>query len=216
MMKLLQVVMARSLWLFPTGEANPRGLSMLHVLPMIKERYGFMDVPDVREAVVDDQKAMSFRRGRYSTSEGDLEVSFALYRDGLVADTRHSTAMTDAFLEDLLGWLVESERLVRPSAIRKGYLSNVSFTTDGSLVKFHRAFATLAKAVSAATYLPRASFDLTGLTFGQDPAGSGNSPVFRIERDSTEPFDSKRYFSSAPLDTDQHLGVLTDFLKAIE
>ena len=55
---------------------------------------------------------------------------------------------------------------------------------------------------------PSLAFDVTGISFGADPISKAQHPPFKLERDIQAPFEHNRYFSSAPLPTDEHLTLL--------
>ena len=59
-------------------------------------------------------------------------------------------------------------------------------------------------------------FEMTGFTFHYDKAKyPAHSPVaFKLERRAENPFEKEVYWTEAPLSTDDHLAVLTEFEQA--
>jgi hypothetical protein len=58
---------------------------------------------------------------------------------------------------------------------------------------------------------------VTGIFFGYDTTHTKPyAPIFTIERRADVPFVENKYFSTAPLPTDEHLKVLEDFEAALK
>jgi len=62
---------------------------------------------------------------------------------------------------------------------------------------------------------PISSVDVIGITFGADPSSKAQLPPFRLERDAQAAFDDARYFSAAPLTTEDHWKLLLQLEGAL-
>jgi hypothetical protein len=214
-MKLLTVNFARSVWLFNTGDLNPHGLALNPILENIQRRYRFMvfPKPEVRSPPED----LEFKNGTFALNGQHIEISkFTVYGDGLVAETRHSSAATDKFLEDLLGFAVSDYHLAfDPQAIkRKAYVSELIISTDVRIHELTEKIAKFSKLLSEQTDGDvKHEFHNTGFRLSTDPALQ-IAVMFIFERQAGVPFDQRRYFSQAPFTTERHLQLL-DSLESI-
>lgn len=215
-MKLLSIIAARSTWLFPLTDLNPRGRYIHPVVKRLPDRYEFVKYPEETEDVKEGAK---FENGKFQTSRGHaITVSLALYEWGIVGDTRSSTTDSDEFLDDMLNWLctefglAPSQEMVRS----KVYLSAVHIHMDGSLNLLNPNLEPFARQLSSKVvgYDP-VMFETFGIMFWKDPKKTGPEFSFRLERAETEPFSQQRYFSSAPLQTETHLELLEELERIL-
>lgn len=129
---------------------------------------------------------------------------------GVVIDTRSSTADAEHFLMDATDW---AERFFgadhAPDRLgRKVFLSELSFYSKALFgllnPKFQRIATRLGEVVTHYAREPH-TFAPFGLSFHVDPPTHLGALNLRIERLAGNPFWENKYFSSAPLPTDQHL-----------
>src|SRR5216684_2668536 len=101
-MDLVNVAIARSIWLFDVAELNNHG-RRLHpdVLDIIREHYDFDDEADPPKP----EDKFKLLNGQYQASHALVNVSLQIFSDGMWAETTSNTNVSDAFLEDLLHWL---------------------------------------------------------------------------------------------------------------
>lgn len=136
-MKLLSIASARSVWLFPFNDLNPRGKALMPMLQPLIERYKFIKFPQKPEELVSSStNPLEFHEGAYTTKEGnEIVVNLRVYNDGLIADSRSSTADSDAFLHDLLSWGSEAYGLTNYAKVirRKLYTSELHVQMEKSL-----------------------------------------------------------------------------------
>ena len=121
-MKLVQIKLARSIWLFDIRDLNPKGKDLVaELVEWIEGKYSFAVAPDpdnpmgeaasAKSAAPPQQPAphgpggMTFQRGRFQAQEEIfVEISsLTIYDDGVVVDTTSSTEDGDRFADDLLG-----------------------------------------------------------------------------------------------------------------
>jgi hypothetical protein len=208
-MKLLNVALARSVWLFNTEDMNPRGMDLVPILAGIQARYKFQRHPTKIEEVYPTDGGIKFGSGSFKSEDCQILVqALTVFNDGLVAETRHSTVVTDAFLVDLLGFITRAYGLAFDPAmvLSKGYFSELMVTTDANLAALTDKFERLANLLSAEE--PPRSFKASGIRFGTDPAEGGIPTQFIFERRVGIAYGQKRYFSQAPFSTARHLQIL--------
>src|SRR5260370_13395488 len=106
-MEVINVRGARSIWLVDTRHLNPRGMSLYPIFAAIKDRYKFQTFPRTpEELALTNPQGVTFGGGVFAVEDRYHAVNKAtMYADGFVADTGSSTAFSDAFLEDLLGFV---------------------------------------------------------------------------------------------------------------
>ena len=211
-MRLVSVSIARSIWLVPFEEINPLGVDILPVLLAIRQRYGFQKWPKLEDLAQDAPNGFQFGSGSMKLPEGlQIEVAaFTIFKDGLVADTRHATTASDVFLNDVLLFLAEKHGLIYDSSMirEKNYVSEVVVSAEVNLSETCERMARFTKLLS--TTLGE-SFAATSIRFGTSPTGAKGGISFTFEYRAGLPFDHKRYFSQAPCATDQHLKLLEEF-----
>jgi hypothetical protein len=213
-MQLLNVITARSVWLFDIAELNPRGKALFpDLFEWLKDAYDFQKVPSSLTDV-DDTKAFVFSNGQYQAKEEIfVHVELKIYNDGLMANTQSSTRDTDRFLEDvLISASAEFSLNFRPEMIRKKlYLSelNVSSLKHFANPGFERFATKIAQATSSNGPF---DFEFGGVSFWPRQTFPPLAvAAFHFERKLNTDRDQHKYFSRAPLQTDDHLQLLTDF-----
>src|SRR5438874_7481889 len=87
-MQLLNVITARSVWLFDIAELNPRGKALFpDLFEWLKEAYDFQKVPSSLTDV-DDTKAFVFSNGQYQAKE-EIFVHVELDRKSTRLNSSH-------------------------------------------------------------------------------------------------------------------------------
>jgi hypothetical protein len=217
-MELLNVNVARSVWLFPISELNPRGKTVMpELLEWLKDNYSFDKGPSSVAELDPTTKAFVFERGQFQVKEEIfVDVGLKVFNDGLVAETQSSTHDADAFIEDVLTEGAKEFSLVyKPQMIgKKLYYSELYVYSAKSLVginpKASEFAAKIASSVPAKLGMP---FEVAA--FGFWPTQPPVPPIvlgpFRIERKlQTLPTEGK-YYSTAPMHTEDHLQLLDEF-----
>lgn len=222
-MEVLSVLTARALWFVELRDVNPRGIALQRtLLPALAERYRFTtypyDKPDNHPT--DDAPGFRFREGEFTNSEGvQIIVNLAIHDDGIVADTRSSTKDSEVFLTDLLQWAVKEFGLVfRPDMVhRKGYLSELNVSPSVPLNSLHPGLDKIATRLSSLVSTPDypVHYEPAGIFWSGDPTLELKPAAFRFERRLDAPFATNRYYTQAPLQTDQHLELLDELEELI-
>jgi hypothetical protein len=210
-MKLLSVIIAKSLWLFPVFDLNPKGQSLFPVMDWLIKTYKFQIFPPANDPF-DLAKGIKFENGIFQNKEGNqIILSLTVYNDGLVADTRSSTQDSDAFLEEMLTTISEPFKLQSFESVtrRNTYLSQLFISTDKSLEKINPKLNELARFLSDNVEgYKNLSYEFASLSFGTENAGTISPHPFIFERAVNTPFSENRYYSSASLATNKHLELL--------
>ncbi|MDO9211688.1 MAG: hypothetical protein Q7V48_13215 [Deltaproteobacteria bacterium] len=215
-MELKSVNLARSIWLGPLIDLNPRGINIYPIIiPLLIDSYKFKIFPSPKEKI-DEGGGLKFEQGEFKTKEGalPLAVNLTIFRDGLVADTRSSTKETDDFLREILTRLSEELNMSDYRKVIKkiNYLSQIFISTDKSLELINPRVKEISDYLSRTILgFEKTSFELGGIFFWADQRLPINPVPFMIERALGVPFGENRYYSSAPLQTDEHFQLLKKF-----
>jgi hypothetical protein len=214
-MQLSAVVLARALAFVESYDLNPRARAFYpDLVKGIVEKFGFLKFP-IKPEDFDEEKGVEFIGGRW----GDVTVEkFTIYRNGLLLDTRITTAESQRVLLEGLGWaaatfgLVYDQKMIR----RWGYLSNLTFHSDCPFLlkgsqPVHKLNQRIYAAVSELSG-DKTAWEPTVLTLHSESIP--RRPVtaaFTIQRRADTPFSENKYYSEAPLPTDKHVTILEAF-----
>jgi hypothetical protein len=215
-MELLNVVTARAIWLFDINELNPRGRSIFpELFEWLEKEYRFGKAPQ-STTDMDETKGFAFSGGTFPVKQkGSVNVELKIYNDGLVANSWSSTHDTEAFLESCLRSAAEEFSLsFKPEIIRrKMYLSELNVKSIFQLGGINPMLSQLRDKLS--DLVPgnsKPSFEVGGITVSpvQGMTPQLLSP-FRLERKKNTSPEEHKYYSTAPLHTDDHLKLLDWF-----
>ena len=209
-MELLNVVKARSIWLFDFADLNPSGRRIsTELIEWLKAYYKFSKAPSSPDDI-DPTKALAFLDGSFAANASrPIAVDLRMYTDGFVADTRSSTDLSDNFLDDLLQRAAKQFELgYKPTTIRKKmYLSELSLHCDKSLEDVCPKLKAFADKVTTAL---NRSTKFSSVGWWTDPEMQSTLGQFRFERKYGAAFSDQRYYSVAPLRTADHLKLLEE------
>jgi hypothetical protein len=215
-MDILNVRLARSVWIFEARDLNPIGLNLLPLAASIKEKYKFLVWPNTPEQLLpDNPKGAVFQSGAFAVGNQVLTVNFTLYSDGIVADTGASTDHTDTFIEDLLVFGQQFGLIYRPDMVqRKRCLSELIVRPTRQLGSVCDKLGALASKLNQMVIPSEAFYEWTGFELGVEQRFANQPASFKFEREAKTPFELNRFYSCAPLRTDQHKNLLLE-LEAI-
>ena len=209
-MRILTQANARTLWYVRAEDINPNGLDLMPLYAGLQAHYKFRVYPVKLEELNPPIGGIVFGRGSFHLDDGQVVeiVRLEMFSDGLMLDTRHSTAVSDKILGDIITFASKTYRLTfEPSMVqKKAYVSEVVATTNvnlGSLSPKLQQFATLLADVCGEQLV----FQPDQIRFGTD---SARPPVsrFRFERQDGIHFSENRYCSIAPTTTEKHQQLL--------
>jgi hypothetical protein len=192
---------------------NPKGVDLFPTLSQaLINRYKFKKFPPQNSVPDESKEGIKFESGSFVVEEGQRIIIMALtiYADGVIADTRSTTAHSDAFLIDVLSHLSSELGIPSHESIvqEKKYLSQLFVSTDKSFDSINQKLKTIATYLSKNVYQGGIRFEFGGMSFWADQTDKFPPPPFSIERVVNVPFSENRYYTAAPLPTDKHLEVL--------
>jgi len=209
-MKLVAIRLARSIWLFPTYFANPKGVNTRPAAEGLKARYGFakspLDGPPPRQ-----NEGSRFEDGVFQGKNGNIAInSVAIHADGIVVDTRSSTSDGDAFLEDAFSYLSKEHSFPSLADLpaKRVYASELNVAFDNPPKILDPKLASFLK--EAGSILSKETggvADVVGFIVGPNTTSTSPNP-FRFEREIGVDFKENRYWSYAPTTTEAHIKLL--------
>ena len=214
-MELLNVIRARAIWLIYIQDINPNGRNInAYIIDWLRNKYKFLKCPSsIYER--NEGGALVFSDGSFKSKDGsNISVDLAIYNDGFIADTRSSTKDTELFIEDALYSLVKDFGLVYKQEMlrKKLYVSELTLRTDRQLNNINpRMQAFVRKIISMIGTDDPGLMELSSLSFWWDFRSSNGQSHFQFERAAGIPFSERRYYSRAPLHTEDHLSLLNEF-----
>jgi hypothetical protein len=214
----MSILLARAIAFIEVQELNPKGSAYFpDIAAALVRRFNFQIYPTKPEDF-NEEKGIKFADGKFS--DGTLD-SLQIFPHGILLDTRVSTDVSAALLATTLRWasselgLHYEEGMVK----RKAFSSQVTFESDMELVKLNPVLAKIGNAVSSnvsGTAGQPIVYEPTGIFLNLDQSLYKVTPGhFSIERREAVPFTDKKYFSSAPLPTQDHLSILQDFENSL-
>lgn len=189
----------------------------------IKERYGFIGVPtSIFELEVSDTQGLRFQHGKFvQDSRPVLIKSLEIYNNWVIATTESSTQDSDAFLSDMLAWLSGTDfTVVTYSYV--AYFSQLEVMLEasfGSAVSFLSSSMTkLGTLLSAYNNIGSIDIKMSGFSLNYDTTKrpDANWGGFTIERRTGHSYDENVYFTQAPLQTNDHIALLTEIENALK
>jgi hypothetical protein len=203
-------------------DLNPRGKYLLPLFDAVAARYSFLDYPKPAEIDLKDPKPYAFTRGLFQNGPGEpIGIGLDIWQDGLVAHTQSSTDDADAFLHDLLNWIVTDFGLVPYDKLllSRLYLSELWVRPDKALVSLNPNLQGLVDHINSLVkeFSNKALvFDVGAIAIWNDRtiAPSNFFSPFRFEKSEVAPFAENRYYSAAPVRTADHI-ILLDELEQI-
>ncbi len=208
-MKLLSVALARSLWFVDVSELNPGGKDIFaHLLPALVDDYRFKVFPTEGE---DFSQGIKLQQGEFVKEDGTvLSLNVTIFQDGIAADTYASTEDSDDFLEEAFQGLSDLGFVYDPGMIRrKAYLSHVNVTCAKPLSLLNPKLDDLAIQISSALGGSPA-FGFAAIEFWPDQTQVYKPSTFSFQKRVGDHFEDNRYWSQAPLPTNEHLKLLDD------
>ncbi|HXK28009.1 MAG TPA: hypothetical protein VJ646_07125 [Candidatus Binatia bacterium] len=216
-MKLISVKLAREVWLFPLRDLNPQGKYLMPLLAKLIQRYRFANIPNIPDAIKANQGLLLGAGAFTDKKYGEVSVDLAIHADGVVGDTRANTEATDAFLGDVLKWVVEEEGLRPPKDMKKQYLSEVYIESERPISALNPRLNKVAKLLSSkVSGFDPTTFDVAGIIFGSTTGAYEKPLPFRIEREINVPYTQNRYYSAAQLATNDHLEVIKLLIESLK
>lgn len=218
-MKLLSIRTARFVGLIETAELNPRGLSVYpSLIDGLVEKYNFEIFPD-EENELDETKGIVFENGVWGKNAID---KVAIHSEFIIVETRSSTKDSEAIFNEALQWAADTIGITyAPDMVsQRGYVSELNVRCNSNLSKLNDKLTQFGESVSSALLEhtgKKAKYETTGITLHYDTAQIKNFVApFKIERLLDSSFSANKYYSVAPLPTEEHLRLLEEFEEILK
>lgn len=211
-MKVIAHDWGQCLYVVSADEVRPLGgLHYPTFLAALAERYAFAGLPNLHEVV--EQNVSKFENGRLPDNHELVVRLMQIYADGVIISA-NDTDIVDTILDDFVSFL-ESQFSFRPpeTPATRTYSSTVVVEFDGPLEAMLKNAEGMKDVMSAAFSSATghdAQFGLSLFRFNADPAllPVNTNSTFLIEHRAGSTFGQRRFFSSAPLRTDDHISYL--------
>jgi hypothetical protein len=214
-MRLISTEHGQVLQKFIIDEVRPpSGLYLPDILRGMAERYAFVTLPNLQDVLKEGAK---FSQGRFISGARTIEIKLlGLFSDGILA-VAWNTEDATIVLEDMMSWAMDHFGFRQPvTSEPRQFVSSVVVEFESSLDNTLEAFQQLKNDFSTqlhASYGWLVEIESARVALACDPT---KLPPLRtaeliIERRAGQPFSQNRYFSSAPLSTGAHLGLLDKF-----
>jgi hypothetical protein len=190
----------------------------MDLIQKLVERYGFLIFPKTLQDFRSANGAV-FEAGKM----GEIIIEkLTLYAQGIVIDTRSSTDDCELILTDAARWFsdITGVHFSQERITRKFYFSQLSFATD---LKFEflnprlRNVSSLLSQIVSKYASRQVEYETVAISFQVDH--TKDTVLFwqpmRIERLEGSSFDENRYFSAAPVPTNDHILLLREFEEAL-
>jgi len=210
------------MWAFNPQLLSAQGFSLQEVFKKLNERYSFAKPPQHPLDLDPKTSSLMFQLGTFTNSaKKPVNVTLGIFNNGITGETTSTTADATEFLQDLTTWMTKEFGFQLPSKVEKGYLSQITVELAiPSLAPTNPKLQVISGTLSANTKAldgkPR-QFEIGALNFWSEDVGAQLAPSpFRLERKWGVPFSSNQYFSLAPLETRQHLDLLSELEKILK
>lgn len=218
-MKIGAILLARVAAILQFEDLDPRNRIGRKVLATeLAKQYNFTVFPDKLEDL-DIEKGIIFRVGRLDSINIEL---LTVLRMAIVVETRSSTDDAERVLEHVLSWIGEQTKATAPVSGRL-FTSQVVFALDRSLDDLNPRLRELKESVRekvAAQFgatRPVPPYETTAVEFDADSTQARLQPgKVLIQRRADVPFTDNRYWSEAPLRTQEHIAMLGQFELLLE
>jgi hypothetical protein len=213
-MELATILLAKAIGYVEMLDLDPRGkLYYPKLVEAIVQRYQFQRFPTKPEEM-DEGKGVEFNDGYW---DGLAVEKLVIYTNGLQVDTRSSTHDSRRLVEEGLEWFRDQFDMVfERSMIRRwAFISALTFHSEMSLNSLHPALQALAPKLAKSSAIftgQEMDYEVTSIqmTFDHEKI---KHPIasFVLQRRSGTPFSENKYFSEAPMHTDEHIKALEEF-----
>ena len=214
-MQLSAIILARVLAFVEAVDLNPRGTVFFPELTAaLVESFRFQKYPRSLEEF-DESKGVVFEEGIFDRR---VIQKLTLWTNIIVAETRSSTDDSKSILEGILLWAADKFGInyVPGETIKHfAYVSDLTFHSEAPLLESHPAARNLATKTSnlvSDIWNDKVQYEGLSLAVGHDPmARQSGIAAFTIQRRVGARFWEKKYFSEAPLPTNEHIRLLREY-----
>lgn len=216
-MKLISAELGQVTWIVDLSIA--RGdLYIPEALANLNARYSFVKSPDVMH-LLNAGASVTFEHGKFNNF---VIRKFSLHSDGMIAESQAGTEVAENFLEDFLSWS-KDEFGVTKLDINESYkvydshlVAQMKIDLPENMM-FVRTIASHIQTILKGYEIKVPDYQVSGFSLCPDSEGiTGLAPSpFHIERRTKQPFSKNLFFSTAPLQTNDHAELLEIIEKTI-
>jgi hypothetical protein len=190
-----------------------RGVIQQEMIALVVGRYNFQGFPRLPPGTP-PQPLSIFTSGKFPEEPSFAISQLAMTLNGDIA-VAVTTEQADLVLNDLCRLLDEGLGFRLGSAgMRKSYLSNIVVEFDDGFDRYIEKLGNMIRVINH--FRPgKPEFNVKRLAFGVGDISQTNDPLlsveeseFLIERRQGSPYESNRYYCSAPMSTTDHIRVL--------
>lgn len=218
-MQLSAIILARVLAYVEAVDLNPRGAIFFPELTeALVGAFRFQKFPRTLEEF-DESKGVVFEEGIFDRK---VIQKLTLWTNIIVVETRSSTDDSKTILEGVLLWAKEKFGInyVPGKTIKHfAYVSDLTFHSDAPILTSNPAIQTIAAKSSelvSEIWQESVKYEPLMLSIGHDPATRQFSIApFTIQRRVGSRFSENKYFSEAPLPTNEHIRLLEEYEKNV-
>lgn len=185
----------------------------------VKDKYQFKTAPSVEQLTQNSNGPFSFVYGKFELQGRTIIIDqllvtyVGILATSVGASTKTNTSDADAFLVDLSGWMQKEYGVDTETAFPNYYHSIVEVILDHPLGVRFPQLQSLSNVLNTkvAAYGYKSNFEVSGFSMHYDTAINNQPPylsAFSIERRDGSPYSVNKYFSRAPLSTEDHKDVL--------
>lgn len=226
-MKIVSRITGRFLLFINADELIPAGdVHLPDAVPRTGLRYQFASLPNLNAPWKEIlENGIKFEQGKF-IPENDPEQpehliqDLTIYQNGVVI-TAATTDIAELFVSDFFEWGSKSIRMNVPLHVfkQRAYLSElvVEFETpiDNGLQRYNTLMEAIGGALNKTYQFEFPRISVSGLTFAYDKAVAPyefqSLAPFWIDRRANRRFSENVFYCGAPLRTDDHIRLLTQF-----
>ncbi len=196
----------------------------------VKERYGFRVTPSTEDLLnPQPNKPATFVAGKFRAKTRSITIenlqvlNFPPISTSVSAITRTSTDDSDLLLTDLETWVSAEFGIDCTNVFPRTYQSHLEVIITGSLAERLFVFKSLGDAITnllkSYGFSSCPTFEPIGMSMYFDTTKQTAPPTlatpFTFERRAAAGYEENKYFSQAPLRTDDHIAVLTQLEQVL-
>jgi len=196
----------------------------------VADQYQFKGIPADKDIVAATSSAtnpnlpatpLTFTQGKSTVRQRVIAIeSLQIYAAGVLVVTRTNTKDSDTIADEILAWAsTHFDIAFEDLRAGRGHSSQLDFRLERSLVELLPHLSRIGERIATPLeefFEFRPPYELTALSFWFDKHKFPTfaPAAFRIDRRDGMPFEQNIYWSDAPLSTDDHIAVLTEFEQA--
>lgn len=203
-MRLINIVDSSAVFVFADVE-NVKTFTP-DIVAVMREKYRFVEYPKTADEYA---KEVSLSYGYFENSVID---KVTIFNDGILISCSENTVKIDIMLNDIIHWMSDLFN-IRLDQLKKRsfYNSKIEIGLDDRASDFVDRFCAVSKMLDrfvAAHGMLASPYAASSLGFYASEAGGPTPGRFLIEPRAGAPLIENRFFSEAPVTTDEHITLI--------